>query len=328
MPEDIKEVGLMARGLLFKYGCFFILLLVSFAGCGPKMTGVVKDDITLTKETERLVEEGLKYRGPAYNIAILSFENKTPMKRLNIGSTTAWILLTLLKQAGLEPIHMTEYAIREHERMMELQQSGVVQYGVSSVAKALEAPDYRISGAITSYSELEEGTNILISKTKTQVARVQVDYTLVNVSTGKVLLAESGTGEYRKKTGGLFGFGSKSTADAGLRDGALRDALTKAIHKMIKKLNKEEFVSNVLAVDGKTIFIRAGVKSRFDPGTVFSVYRPGAPLVDPETGRVIGRRQKLLAEVVITEHQSDRVSLVKVKSGAGIMAGDVIRLSK
>jgi hypothetical protein len=211
---------------------------------------------------------------------------------------------------------------------MELQLSGVLQTGIKSASEALEAVDYRISGAITSYSELEEGTDILIAKTKTQVARVQVDYALVDISTGRSLLVESGTGEYRKKTGGLFGFGSKSTADPGLRDGALRDALTKAMNKMIVKLNAEEFVSSVLAVDAYTIYIRAGVKSRFDPGTVFSVYRPGAELVDPETGRVIGRRQKRIAEVVITKHQSDRISLVKIKSGAGIRAGDVIKLSK
>ena len=317
----------MTRGLLFKC-CFFILVLVPFAGCGPRMTGVVKDDVTLTEETERLAEAGRKYRGPVYNIGVLSFDDRTSSGQLGLSRAATIMLLTIIKQSGLEPMYVSEEAMLEHERIMELQQSGVLQTGIKSASEALEPVDYRVSGAITSYSELEEGTDILIAKTKTQVARVQVDYALVDVSTGRSLLIESGTGEYRKKTGGIFGLGSKSTVDTGLRDGALRDALTKAMHKMIEKLNAEEFVSNVLAVEAQTVYIRAGVKSRFDPGTVFSVYRAGADLVDPETGRVIGRRQKRIAEVVITKHQSDRVSLTKIKSGAGIRAGDVIKLSE
>ncbi len=326
-PQYFKEVGFMKRGI-FRY-LVFVLAIVFFAGCGPTTKGVVKDDVTLTGESEKLTEAGLKYSGPAYNVGIVHFENK--------GAKGGWkgferhvtsILWTLVKQSGLEPVYISGQRLRERERLLELEQSGVMEEGMRSSAQKLESIDYQISGAITSYSEIEEGTDILIAKTKTQVARIQVDYGLTDVATGKSLLVESGMGEYRKTTGGFFGLGSKSTADPALRDGALRDALTKAMNKMIAKLNEQEFVSNVLAVEGNIVYIRAGEKSRFKKGTVFSVYRPGEKLIDPETGRAIGRRQSKVAEVVLTKHQSDRISLTKIKSGADIISGDVIRLSK
>ncbi len=317
----------MRRGI---YGYFFLMLaMVFFAGCGPTTTGVVKDDITITGETEKLVEAGIRYSGPQYNVAIMDFKNESSVAGWGaINREATFMLWTMLKQAGLEPVRLTDRMLRSRERLLQLEQSGVMEKGKRSAAQKLEAVDYKITGTITSYSEVEESTDILIAKTKTQIARVQVDYGLVNIATGKSLLVESGMGEYRKTTGGFFGLGSKSTSDPALRDGALRDALTKAVNKMVTKLNEQEFSSNVLAVEGPIVYIRAGEKSRFKKGTEFSVYRPGLELIDPETGRPIGRRQSQIGTIVLTEHQSRRVSLTRIKSGAGIRTGDIIRLSK
>ena len=317
----------MTRGI-YRY-LFFMVAILLLAGCGPTTKGVVKDDITITGESEKLTEAGLDYRGPAYNIAILDFKSKVSGGGWEVLNREAsGIIWTILKQAGLEPVRMSRRMLRDRERFLELEQSGVLEKGKRSASAKLEAIDYQITGSITSYSEVEEGTDILIAKTKTQIARVQVDYGLVDVASGKSLLVESGMGEYRKTTGGFFGLGSKSSSDPALRAGAMRDALTKAVYKMIEKLNEQEFVSNVLAVDGAVIYIRAGEKSRFKKGTTFSVYRPGQELVDPETGRAIGRRQSKVGEVVLIEHQSSRVSLAKIRSGVDIRSGDVIRLLK
>ena len=49
-------------------------------------------------------------------------------------------------------------------------------------------------------------------------------------------------------------------------------------------------------------------KSRLDVGTTLSVYRMGDDLIDPDTGRAIGKRQKKIGELVITGHQDDQVS--------------------
>lgn len=298
---------------------------VAISGCTPKTTGAVREDVSLTGQTQRLEEAGINYRGPAYNVAILQFDNRTPSKVLGVGEAATDILRTIVKQSGLEPMVLTKDEMRQQERMIELQQTGAVKTGRKDAAEGFESVDFRISGAVTSYSELEESSDILLAQSKTHVARVQVDYALVDIASGKTLLSESGLGEYRKKTGGLLGLGSRSTADTGLRDGALRDALTKAMTKMVDKLNARPFESRVVLVEPAAVVIRAGTKSRLANGTTLGVYRPGADLVDPETGRVIGKREKLIGEIIITSHQGENVSEAAIRSGVGFQTGDVVR---
>lgn len=298
------------------------------SGCGIKTTGAVKDDVTLTDQTKKLEEAGAKYRGPEYNVAILEFENKTPSKTIGVGEAATDILRTIVKQTGLEPIVVTRAELKEQDRLIELQQTGVVKQGRKDASEGYDSLDFRITGSVTAYHELEESSDTLLTQKKKHIARVQVDYALVDVATGKSLVAESGMGEYAKQTSGMLGLGAKSTADPGLRDGALRDALSKAMTKMVEKLNQMPFQGKVLHVDGSAITVRAGTRSRLDPGTILNVYRPGDDLVDPDTGRVIGKREKLIGEVKITEHQGERISESVVNTGAGFKAGDVIKVKK
>ena len=299
-----------------------------FSGCTPTTTGVVKEDITRTEQVKELKETGLRYRGPEYNIAILEFENKTPARTLGVGEAATDIMRTIVKQAGLEPIVLTYAELDEQQRLIELQRSGALKTGLKKADEGYDSVDFRIAGSVTSYHEVEESTDILIGKAKKHIARVQVDYSLVDVATGKSLVSDSGMGEYTKTTGGLLGLGARSTADPGLRDGALRDALAKALTSMVDKLNEMPYTGKILHLDGKIVTIRAGTRSRLDPGTVFSVYSAGAELVDPDTGRVIGKREKLIGEVKLSEHQGERISETEVISGTGFKVGDVVKVKK
>lgn len=311
-------------------GFFASSLLLAFflAGCSPTTTGAVKEDITLTDQTKKLEAAGVEYRGPDYNIAILQFDNKTPSRVLGVGEAATDILRTIVKQSGLEPIVLSKEEMKQQERLIELQQTGALKTGKKDAAEGFESVDFRVSGAVTAYSEIEESSDVIIVQSKTRIARVQVDYALVDVSSGKTLLSESGMGEYKKKTGGAFGLGSRTTADPGLRDGALRDALAKAMTKMVEKLNAIPYRTRVVLVEGNNVVIRAGTKSRLQPGTVLGVYRPGADLIDPETGRVIGKREKQIGEIVITSHENENVSDASVKSGMGFQAGDIVKETK
>jgi hypothetical protein len=304
---------------------FLIVSVLALAGCQATMTGEVREDVSVTGQTQRMEAAGARYSGPQYTVAIIKFANKTPSKVLGLGESATDILRTLVKNAGLEPIDVSEEAMQQQDELIKLQQTGAVKTGKKSAAEGFESVDYRIQGAITAYSEVEEGSDMVIAQKKVQVARVQVDYSLVDVASGKSLLAESGMGVYKKETGGVLGFGSKSTADVGLRDGAFRDAFSKVMEKMINKLNAQPFTSRILAMDGQTAIIRAGEKSKLAPGTKLGVYRAGQDLIDPETGRSLGKREKLIGEIALVSHTNDRVSEARVSSGAGFQAGDIVR---
>jgi len=326
----LKRYSDRFRPNLFKWALLPLVsgVLLYGTSCSPTTTGAVKDDVSITGQTAKLEEAGINYNGPQYNVAIMTFENKTPGKVLGIGEAATDILRTIVKKSGLEPVSLTEGEMKEQERLIALQQTGAVKTGKKSASEGFESIDFRVSGAVTSYSEVEEGAEYLIGQSKTHVARVQVDYALVDIATGKSLVAESGMGEYRKKTGTVLGIGSKSTTDVGLREGALRDALTKAMTKMTETLNAIPFRSHVLMVEGDSIIIRAGSRSKLQSGTVFSVYRPGQDLIDPETGRSLGKREKQIGEIVLTSHQNENISEARIKTGSGFQTGDVIRTVK
>ncbi len=305
------------------------VLLFAFAifagGCAMKTSAEVKEDVTMTGEREALKEVGIDYRGPEYTIAILGFNNKTPSRTLGIGEAATDIMRTLVKEAGLEPIVMSKGEMRDQDRLIELQQTGALKRGLKDPAEGFDSVDYRLTGSVTSYSEVAESYDVLVGKSKTIVATVQVDYALVDVATGRALVADSGTGEYKKKTTRVFGIGSKSSGDPKLRDGALRDALTRAIKNMVVKLNDTPYTSRIVLIEDDEIYIRAGFKSRLDVGTELSVYRIGKDLIDPDTGRSIGKRQKKTGTIAITSHQNDRVSTAQPIDGSGFRKGDVVK---
>lgn len=300
-------------------------VIIALAGCQAKMTGQVKDDTSVTGQSQKLEAAGKNYSGPQYTVGLVSFANKTPSKVLGLGEAATDILRTMLKSAGLEPIDISPEAMQQQEEFIKSQQTGAVKVGTKDAAEGFDSIDYRIQGAITGYSEVEEGSDLVLYQKKAQVARVQVDYSLIDLATGRSLVAESGMGEYRKETGGALGFGSQSSADAGLRDGALRDAFSKAMEKMINKLNAQPFQSRILAVEGSDIIIRAGQKSRLPAGTKLAVYRAGKDLVDPETGRSLGKREKQIGEIELVSHQNDRISDAKASPNAGLRVGDIVR---
>jgi len=304
-----------------------VLFLLTLTACTTTTTGSVKDDSTLTGETARLGEAGAEYRGPEYKIGILTFENKTPSKVLGIGEAATTILQTQLAAAGLKPVLVDKSTLDQQRKFADLQESGVLKTGKKRADEGFDAIDYRLSGAITAYSEVEEGLDALIYQSKSRVARVTVDYALVDLASGVPLVAESGAGEYRKKTTGVLGVGAKSSYDPNLRDGALRDALAKAMNKMIAKLAKQPFSGTILTAEGASVVLRAGTRSRLAEGTEMAVYRPGDDLRDPETGELLGRKQSRVGTVRITGHQNERLSDAVVVSGDDLKVGDIVKVA-
>jgi len=50
--------------------------------------------------------------------------------------------------------------------------------------------------------------------------------------------------------------------------------------------------------------------------------------VDPDTGRVLGKREKQVGEIELISHQDENISEAKIKSGSGFKAGDVVKTLK
>lgn len=312
----------MSRHILF---VILASIMLAISACTTHMSGKTKDDSTLSGETKQLESAGAAYKGPQYTIGIIQFDNKAPAKVSGVGEAAAAILRTQLETAGLKTILLDEKSLREGEKLIALQRSGVVKIGNKDADSGFDALDYRLSGAITAYSEVEEGIDAIVFQKKSIVARVTVDYALVDIATGKPLVAESGAGEYRKTTTGALGLGAKSSFDPNLRDGALRDALAKATEKVIRKLSTMPFQGKLLAVDSRSVVIKAGTRSQLKNGAQLDVFHVGEALRDPDSGQILGYKESKFGVIQISNHQNENISEATIVSGSGFQVGDVAK---
>jgi len=167
-----------------------------------------------------------------------------------------------------------------------------------------------------------------VSKGKKQIARVTVDYRIVDTTTGVQLLADSGAGIYEKKAGSVLGMGTKAAYDTDLRDGALRDALTKAMVNMMKQLESQPWKGKIAKVAGTKLFINAGKKTGLQVGDKLDVYRVGEDIIDPDTHVKLGASEDKVGQAIIQQNDlGDKadMSVALTTSGMGFKQGDVVK---
>jgi curli biogenesis system outer membrane secretion channel CsgG len=309
---------------------FFLLLIAAFvAACSPTMSGAVKDDTTLT-DTSKQLKTGSdvgSYKGPKLRVGVVNFQNKTASKVLGIGESAADILGTIL--------HKTERFIvipqQDMESILAQQRqgaTGAVNPDTAAKMGQILGLNAIVTGSITAYSETEEGYDYLVSKGKKQIARVTVDYRIVDTTTGVQLLADSGAGIYEKSAGSVLGMGTKASYDTDLRDGALRDALTKAMVNMMKQLESQTWKGKIAKVAGNKLYINAGKKTGLQAGDKLDVYRVGEDIIDPDTHVKLGTTEDKVGQAIIQQNDlGDKadMSVAVTTSGMAFKQGDVVK---
>lgn len=290
--------------------------MLIIGACSSQTAGKSKDG----NKWSELERSGKAYTGPQYTIGMVRFDSKPSVKVSGLGEVAMTILQTQFETAGLKTIFLDMNELKEAHKSKGILLPKAVKIGSEDANSGFDALDFRLSGAITSYSE-EEGADTVVPHKKIDIARVTVEYALYDIATGKPLLADSGAGEYRKTSTGDLGQG----ADPNLRDGALRDALAKATEKVIRKLSSMPFQGKLLAVDGPALILKAGRRSQLKEGTQLAVYHIGEALIDPDNGQVLGYRESRIGVIKIASHQNENLSLATIVSGSGFQAGDVAK---
>lgn len=308
----------------------FTIVTVFTAGCMPTTSGAVKDDTTLTGTSKELptASDISQYKGPKLRVGVVNFQNRTPSRVLGIGESAADILGTILQKTG-RFIVIPQQDMQPILSQQRLGATGAINPETAARMGQIMGLNAIVTGAITAYSEAEEAAAFGIGGSKKQIARVTVDYRIVDTTTGVQLLADSGAGIYEKKATTVLGMGSKGTYDTDLRDGALRDALTKAMVNMMKQLGNRKWSGRVAKVSGKTLYINAGQKSGLNVGDKLDVYRAGEEIIDPDTKQRLGTTEDLIGGVVVIRNdlgdQMD-LSIAQPTSGIGFKSGDIVKL--
>ncbi len=320
----------MKRASWWLQGGMVIVLAAFIAvGCAPTMSGEVKDDTTLTGTSKQLQTSSdvSNYKGPKLRVGVVNFKNETPSRVLGIGEAASDILGTILQKTG-RFIVIPQQDMEQILNQQRMGATGAINPDTAAKMGQILGLNAIVTGAITAYSEAEEGSDYLIAKTKKQIARVTVDYRIVDTTTGVQIMADSGAGIYEKKVTTALGMGAKASYDTDLRDGARRDALTKAMVNMMKQLENQPWKGKIAKVTGNRVYINAGRKTGLKNGDRLDVYRVGEDIIDPDTHQKLGTTEDKVGQVIVQQNdigdQAD-MSIAVVTSGMGFKSGDVVK---
>ena len=128
---------------------------------------------------------------------------------------------------------------------------------------------------------------LVFSSTKTQTVEAGVNIRLVETSTGLIIYSDEAKGYAETTTKEVFGIGGKAGYDATLSDKAISAAISQLVENIINKCMNKPWRSYILAVDDDNYIISGGASQGLRPNDIFSVYRKGKKVKNPQTGLTI-----------------------------------------
>ena len=144
--------------------------------------------------------------------------------------------------------------------------------------------DYIILGSITKFGRKVEGDQRVFSQTKTQTVEAGVSIRLVEVSSGLIIYSDEASGFAETSAKQTLGLGGTAGYDATLSDKAISAALTQLVENIINKCMDKPWRGYLLAVDDGNYIISGGASQGISQGTIFSLYKKGKSVINPQTG--------------------------------------------
>jgi curli biogenesis system outer membrane secretion channel CsgG len=267
------------------------------------------------------------HKGPKLRVGIVDFVNKSSYGAGRLGTSASDILTTELFKTGA-------FILVERDRLKQvlgeqaLGQAGMVSTETAAQAGKVLGLNALVTGSISQFGVSTAGADYGVYKQKVQTAKCAVDVRVVDASTGQLLFADSGKGEFERKAQEVLGLGTRAGYDETLGQEALRSAITKFMDNLVQKLQSVEWSGAVAMVSGTDVYINAGRDVGLNPGDILMVQTLGQEIVDPQTKVVLGRtRGSVKGELLVTEID-EKFTISKVRSGMGFQVGDLVRIKK
>lgn len=144
--------------------------------------------------------------------------------------------------------------------------------------------DFIILGSITEFGRKAEGEQKVFSSTKTQTAEAGVSIRLVEASTGLIIYSDEAKGYAETTTKQTMGIGGTAGYDATLSDKAISSAIGQLVENIINKCMDKPWRSYFLSVEDGSYIISGGASQGLASGDVFTVYKKGKTVTNPQTG--------------------------------------------
>jgi len=138
-----------------------------------------------------------------------------------------------------------------------------------------------------------------------QNAHAKVELRLVDVKTGHAFFSASGTGAASTESGEIAGYGSRAAYDASLNDKAIAAAISDVIARLITKLEERQWKTDVLKIEGRTVYISGGTRQGIKPGDILQAYQAGETMASRQTGSQVTLPARPIAQLRVVSSFGD-----------------------
>ena len=184
-----------------------------------------------------------------------------------------------------------------------------------SAVGTLKGADYLVYGSLASFSVEDEtiklpgSTRVITSK----VGHVEGNMRIVDARSGDILESRKISVEEKVDV----------SAEGSRKVAALADAYAEQV---VMLLMNAVYPIKVAAVGGDgTVYINRGNDGGLYSGEVLDAFRPGKPIIDPDTGVQLGVEETVIGQVAITEVEDARSKGTVTMEGATLASGDILK---
>lgn len=229
---------------------------------------------------------------------------------------------------------------RDVEDELKLQGSGAVQEDSAAKAGKLLGAQILVRGSLTELSYKKSVTGLgggiiedIQAAKASYTANCVVDVKIVDVQTGQILDSVKGEGKAVNKTKYVgftsrqFSFGNASFENSSTAQ-AVRKAIDDAVKKLIERTDKVPWEAHIASITPNLLYLNFGSDANIKEGAELEVFRPGKPIVDPQTKVVLGREEDSVLGKCRVKAVNPKFSTATVVEGSGFEVGDGVRLSK
>ena len=269
-----------------------LLLILSFS-MNAEVTPPATGGVTLPRSWDDAIISRIKEgKSPRMVLAVLDFEGAEKLAR-NVDVTLSDMVTTSLVTYNRFDL-VERSRIEKVMKEQRFQVSGLVDESHAVEVGKLLGAEAVIFGGVTSVSQTK------IDKFAYDVMKTEVgiDVRVVNVTTGKVVLASAATGVTENKliTTASGTVVSGATDDKSGYGSALRQAIDEVANK-ISQLNA--VVGFVVDVKGNLVTLDLGSDVGIAMGSKFVAVRVGDEIVHPLTKKRLGWKKEVMCEITV-----------------------------
>jgi len=194
---------------------------------------------------------------------------------------------------------------------------------------------YLLTGRVTRFAYKDKNFDAFYKvafKFKNKKLQGRLDIRLIRTDTGEIVYVDKGSGEKKFMNLRIATIGGGTDFDQTMVNDIFEPIVDQMAAKMSTKVADLKITpaammkseGKIIKVSGSQVFINLGSRNGVNVGDVYTVYRKGEALIDPDTGEELGASETKLGALKVTKVE-DKYSIATVSSGSGFKVGDVVR---